>query len=289
VFRPGLTLLVLLLAAGPAFAQESVNDGIARARVLAEAGDVDAALKVLRPLAEKNPDDRLPHWWLANVLYSMAGKRREAAEVIDGFLETHSQDRYAMELLLAIADDAMASAEPDVARYCARRLLTYDDRNKDYLFLAARASYLMGDRVGARQACLLIIESWPSDRDAYLLLAKAYEDDGDMDAAIKWYRGLIEERPGFAPARLALASILRVEKRDYDAAERAFRGALDAADPGSQDALEAQLGIDTVEADRVLAHRLREHRGFLMGLVIASIIAMVAASAAVAYVTRARK
>ncbi|MEN8148889.1 MAG: tetratricopeptide repeat protein [Planctomycetota bacterium] len=287
--RPVLIALLVALLAGAAHAQDPVDRDITRARELAGSGMTEKAFSILQSLAEAHPDDRRPHWWLANLLYSKAGRRREAAETIDGFLERHPRDTYALELLVAIADDALAAAEPDVARYAARRLMFYQPNDKNHLYLVAQAFYMKGDRDGAREACRLLIQDWPSDRDAYLLLARSEEDEGRFEEAAETYRTLIEERPGYARARLALGSILWIEVRDYDAAEQAFRDALDVADDGSADAREAKLGIEAVRADRELAHRLREHRSFLFGLVIAVVCGLALTSAAVAYAARARK
>jgi tetratricopeptide (TPR) repeat protein len=290
MIRATLTVLLLTTAlAGSVAAQDPVNDGVAKARALVGEGKLEAGLDVLRALAEKHPDDRLPHWWLANFLYQEAGRNREAAEVIAAFLEQHPEDEYALALLKAIANHALETGDAKVTRWCIEYFLRFDPNEKSNFYLAALASYRLGDRDAARGACNEIIGRWPSYADAHLLLARLYEDEGKFDLAVEAYRALIEEKPGFAHARLILASRLLVEFRDYDAAEAEFRNALDVAEPGSEDEREARRGLEQTRSERALAGRLRDQRGMLRTLIWVLLAVGAAATAAAVYLTRARR
>lgn len=281
-------LAISFVLAGPAMAQDPVSAGIAKARALVEDGKVDAGLDILRKLADEHPHDRLPHWWLANLLYQKAGENREAAEVIAGFLEQHPEDEYALELLKAIANHALDAGDADVTRWCIEYLIRFDASEKANFYLAALASYRLGDRDSTRLACREIMTRWPSYADAYRLLARVYEDEAKFGLAVETYRALIEEKPGYPLARILLASRLHVEFRDYDAAEREYKDALLFAEPGSPDHREAERGLAQTRADRALAGRLRDQRQMLSTL-ITVLLAVAAGAAGVAtFFTRPR-
>jgi tetratricopeptide (TPR) repeat protein len=283
-----VVFLVPIVLAGIARAQDPVSEGVAKARSLVAEGKVEAGLGALRKLADDHPDNRLPHWWLANLLYQKAGRNREAAEVIAGFLEQHPEDTYALELLKSIAHHALEAGDADVTRWCIEYLIRFDPGEKANYYLAALASYRLGDRGSARMACREIINRWPSHADAYRLLARVYEDGGQFGLAAETYRSLIEEKPGYPLARILLANILRVEFRDYRGAEKEFTDALLFAEPGTPDHREATRGLEQTRADRALADRLRKQEAMLSTLITVLLAVAAAATGAAVFLTRPR-
>jgi len=283
-----IALGVSVALGGVARASDPVNAGVEKARALVAAGEIEEGLSVLRALASKYPDDRLPHWWLANLLHQEGGRNREAAEVIADFLEQHPDDEYALRLLKSIARHSLESGDARVTRWCIEYLLRFEPNEKDNFYLAARASYRLGDRPSTIVACRELISRWPSYADAHRLLARVYADDGRFDLAADSYRALIEEKPGLALARLLLANLLRRDFRDYDAAEAVFGDALDASDPGTPDYREAERGIAQTRADRALAARLREQRRWLENLILVLLAVSTVSLGIAVFLTRPR-
>jgi len=290
MMKPALLCLLgfTTVLAGVAHAQDPVSTGVAKARALVAEGRLEDGLDALQKLADEHPDNRLPHWWLANLLHQQAGRNREAAEVIAAFLEQHPEDTYALELLKSIAHHSVDAGEADVTRWCIKYLIRFDPTEKANFYLAALASYRMGDRESTEQACREMISRWASFADAYLLLGSVHADEGEYFLAAETYRALIEEKPGYPLARILLANILLVEFRDYRNAEDEFKHALLFAEPGTPDHDEALRGLEQTRAERELAARLREQRQKLSTLITVLLAVAAAVTGTAVFLTRPR-
>jgi tetratricopeptide (TPR) repeat protein len=279
-------VLVIVLAASVAGADE-IEEAVKAARAGIDKGDASAAIPLLTKMVEKYPDDVRPHWWLANVLEKQ-GELRRAAEVIGEYVERDPDSQHAKDMLWGIGEVALDTDDPQITRWCAKVLMRAEPREKEHLYLAARASYRMGDRASVRLACREILSRWNSYASAYLLLARVLEEDGRSEEAGQVYRDLVKERPGDVEARIQLAYWLLRDARDFDAAEEEFTSALMQSEPGSSRQIRAQAGLDRVIEERGLIERLHAQRSRLLtiAMVVAGILASLVGVGV--YLTRGR-
>jgi predicted Zn-dependent protease len=284
--RAALALLALLIAASTARADE-IKDAIAAAKDGIAKGDTTEAVARLRPLVEKYPDDVRPHWWLAHIL-EKEGKYREAAELMAEFVERVPDDPHGKSMLRGIAETALDTGDPRITRWCMKFLRRVEPNEKDYLYLTALASYRLGELDSVRQACRELIRRWGSYADAYLLLARALEEDGRGTEAGQVYRDLVKERPGDVEARIYLAYWLLRDARDFDRAAEEFTSALMQSEPGSSQHIRAQTGLDRTTEERDLIERLHAHRGRLVTIAIAVAAILVVLVSVGAFLTRPR-
>ena len=202
-----------------------------------ERGDMPAALKLLTQLNEKEPEN-------AGILFNLGSAQdaldqpsnaeesyRHAIRVNGAYLEPH----LALGLLLA------RTQHPAEAR---GELLAATTSQSGSPILKARAFRALAelDRTEnpaeARDAMLAALKLTPETPDDALLSASLAEQDGDLPAAEKAYRRVLEKVPSDPSASLSLARLLLREKKS-DEALTVLQAALEKS-PG-EPALSAQL------------------------------------------------
>ena len=72
----------------------------------------------------------------------------------------------------------MDAGEADVTRWCIEYLIRFEPAEKGNFYLAALASYRMGDRESTGLACREMISRWASFADAYPEIKRRAGDDG---------------------------------------------------------------------------------------------------------------
>jgi len=147
------------------------------------------------------------------LLYLHLKEKKKAREIFRKALAENDQDAVALAGLgrveLELEDDGKKAIPHFLAAVAADS--TYV---RGYVYLA-RAYAADGKRSRARKAAGNAIRLDPASADAYLVLGKTYEKDGNMKAASVYYKQFLEQGPADQTDAIAFATGLFKEKR-YD-------------------------------------------------------------------------
>ena len=214
-----------------------------QAKSLERVGQNERALAILDEVARRRPVSRRT----ARALFDASRLRVELGQReagISGYRRVvleHPEHGLASRALFLVLDSHRSVDDTDGALAFLHRI--ENDLAETSLaddVLAHRADLLLarGDRAGAKQALVRIVEEHPYPHgqrwdDALVALADLAQEDGDHRAAIRWLERIVAmhedtDRPGsytlpsMPEAQIRIARIHRDELRDVDAAARAF-------------------------------------------------------------------
>ena len=207
------------------------------ARTLADRGQPDSALAVLREMLVSDPLDFGLRWLEAGVV-GEAGRHAESVALFER-LAVEFPDR-ARELLADRAAQRLEAGDPRGAAADLQSWLSDHPEDLDARRLLGRALGQCDDLAGALAAYDGLLLREPTDRDAALERARVLGWMGRHVDAIDAYEALLVREPGFADAELGLAQNESWNGQNRRASQRLE--ALVARDPSQ------------AEAWKVLAH-----------------------------------
>ncbi len=216
------------LAAAPDAADLPAPTAVLLGSTLADNGEAEAAVALLRPAASRHPDDVWVNHVLALALDSLGPSAREESlryYTANRTLrpETGHQVAHLLERM-GRGREAEAVLRDLVGR-----------RPEDPHHLVCLANHLKGAGRPGEAARFLeravasaraAIRRKPDDFDVYIYLAPALAMLGKVDEAIAEYRVMIRLRPDYADGRVGLGVILAADKHDYAAAEAEYLEAI---------------------------------------------------------------
>ena len=216
------------LAAAPDAADLPAPTAVLLGSTLADNGEAEAAVALLRPAASRHPDDVWVNHVLALALDSLGPSAREESlryYTANRTLRPETGHQVA-HLLERMGRGREAEA---VLRHLVGR------RPEDPHHLVCLANHLKGAGRPGEAARFLeravasaraAIRRKPDDFDVYIYLAPVLAMLGKVDEAIAEYRVMIRLRPDYADGRVGLGVILAADKHDYAAAEAEYLEAI---------------------------------------------------------------
>ncbi len=215
----GIELLQPALAHAP----DDLSLNLLQIQLLQAVNEPDRARDVFRTLLAEHPDDFSVHWQYVEFLESSAALD-EAIGVMQAFSQRHPTPETLLELVrLTGARDGQASAD-DKLRELASRFPQHDT-----LQIALVERLLNANQLA--EAGKLIERLGESALDEALsarlsmLRAQHLSSSGDQKLALANYRSLLERRPQYLPAVLAIAEI-QLQQGDVSQAIIELRAAL---------------------------------------------------------------
>lgn len=183
-------------------AEEPERDVWAEARALADRGQPDSALAVLRTELGNDPLDFGLRWLEAGVV-GEAGRHAESVALFER-LATEFPDR-ARELLADRADERLEAGDARGAAADLQGWLNDHPEDLDARRQLGRALAECDDLTGALSAYDAVLLREPVDREASLERARVLGWMGRHVEAIAAYEAVLEREPGLVDAELGLA------------------------------------------------------------------------------------
>jgi tetratricopeptide (TPR) repeat protein len=202
-------------------------------------------LRLLELERAEQPNDPFTLFNIGQVLQEL-GRHADALPLLKRSLElSHPNDSIVRKLyaLIAGCHDQLGQSEESLAACTAGRRVCPDDA--ELLFLEGALRRQAGDLEGARTVLRLLLESSPAKHFASIdpglrtyrarhQLALVCRQAAQDEEAERLLRHVLDERPGFLPARVALAELFLAQQR-WDDLESTTR-ALASSPPGELDA-----------------------------------------------------
>ena len=221
--------------------------------------DTTEVLSLLQQAVEADPDDLETRLAVAR-LYRELGRAQEAVEVARAALalaETESEEAEARSELGEACMEAEAFAEAADHYRRITELHPDDIWAQLWLSCAFRQSGMLGRAIEVARIALEMAGSQDDRAEAYLQLAHAQLEVGDLDRALECYREATTLAPRDARARAELGHAYGL-KQDWEQAEQCFQESVELAqDP--EDLAEAWADLAWIANERAY-HPLAEQR-----------------------------
>jgi tetratricopeptide (TPR) repeat protein len=228
---------------------------------------LERGLEIARKALERNPDDPSQQAALAESLNSFAGALRRADDV-DRAQSLCEEARVILEVLVERYPDTLGN-KLELATVANQMGLAYDqrDENARAVPLYRRSIQLLTELVGAAPEDAVL---WSRLGQSKANLASPVGHQGDLDAAVDLVREAIAAQAkarALAPeneeilstyiGHCAMLAVIQREKRDWEAADAAFRLAIEAAPDDAHVRWNAMRNcvsvVEALRADTVLA------------------------------------
>lgn len=252
---------------------------------------VDEAAPLVEKLAAELPEDPAVLDMQARVDVAR-GRLKEAGDVLK---RLHALDPSRIEVVQKLADLLVATGRLDEARTLLEQALARDPGHTELRTMLGTVLYAAGEVTQAQKHWKLVVDAYPRDVQARLLLTQSYVEQGRFADAIRLLREGLESGVTAVELRNALAWLLATvpdatlrdpqealklarevneaaQKQDPEyldtlAAALAANGQFDAAAAAEQQAIQqAGDGADaeTLEAYRQRLNRYRQHRPYTL-------------------------
>ncbi len=214
------------------------------AKIAVYAGDKEKALAAAERWVELAPDDSEAQQVVA-IMYLRNGRVDDAIPYLEKVRETHAGQRYKGFMFVA----QLLGREQDrkAALQAMSRVVESHPEEADALFAYAHLAMRAERYPLARQLLDKAEALRPDWSDLYLLRAKLYQMEGEIDAAVAAYRKAIALKPDDMEMRLSFARML-VEERRLKQARQEFKE-LEKRAPDNTDVLFA-LGLLALQAEQ---------------------------------------
>ncbi|NPA12715.1 MAG: tetratricopeptide repeat protein [Aquificae bacterium] len=210
------------------FARKHPNTKLGKQAILRMAdayynmGNIEKAREIYRQFIQKyaNSPEAIDAAYQLTVL-EMRGSQGDIAQQIESFIQEYPNYPFVNLLKLQLADYYLSQKEYDKAEGLYKQLIQEDTKESEYAFYKlGYLYYLKGDYQQAIQVLNNFIQMYPTGElsiTAKTLLAKIYEEQGDIDRAIQ----ILQQLPDTDENRYRLA-VLYFKKKDYIQAKSYF-------------------------------------------------------------------
>lgn len=240
---------------------DDFSTGMTVAQILLASNKLDEAEKVLGPLAERFPDNKLINYNYAQLLTKL-GRGDESRAFLERVL---ASDATFAAAALQLIDIYQKSNEWAKAAETLAPLAEQEPANTDMQRQLAFFYFRAGDAERARDMFAQLLAVDPKDERSRFFLGESLTDLGDYVEAEKHYRVLMETQPD-DPELLVSWGLNQVAQRKNDEAEKAFRALI--AKPGMPEGIVtlAKTQLATIEHfrgnyDAALAQAIGALRG----------------------------
>jgi tetratricopeptide (TPR) repeat protein len=210
---------------------EQATDHYVRSQLLAEKGQLDAALAELQAAVEDDPSLSIAHTSMGNIYqkrkqYHMARAAFEQAVNANPYAFTPAYNLGVTYQALARAADSVAQAKQYVSKAVSTYLRAITLKPEDYdAHLNLSACYFqLGNESMAEQYCRKAIQLDPSRRQAHKNLAIIQQSQGKLYEAVEAYNKALEFDMNQPDVLMALGNIYARQGRTK-AAVRVFQAA----------------------------------------------------------------
>lgn len=150
---------------------------------LEENQNVTAAEKAMRNYIEKEPKEKAPYIWLAD-LYIRHKQDLLAVETLKNLINNNADDKISLTASTSLAGIKMRKGDIVIAQRLIDSVLAKDVNNEEALFVRANLSFFLGDHKRAVSDLRTIIKSNPKAAKASRVLGEILILQGRIDLAV---------------------------------------------------------------------------------------------------------
>lgn len=205
------------------------NTGLqmALAQQMAQAGDADSALALVRQIQSKDDPDTLKFESFKITLYLRNKQPEKAIAEARGLTRDNPGKPQFIRLLARVY---AAAGQPEKARNTLQDALKATPGNVDFHLDLGRLAVSTGDYASANTAFQAVLDAHPDNVQAVLALAEGATRQGDDEKATSWLEKAAKLRPDNISIRAKLAQAYLKQKRSADALKVAQSLVADAPD-----------------------------------------------------------
>ena len=216
---------------------------LARGRTARESGAEDKAVESYRKVHELEPENDEAIFMLS--AYELKqGHKRDALKLFEELHQKEPQNDYVRYQLGALY---MVNDEPSETLNLWEDLFYHGERNPEFLFSLALA-YFQTQKYGQAQDVLTRLQfMYPREPSIQFMLGETYRVQDRLDEAVRTYRALLAEYPGYMNAYTGLVQAL-LQAKDVKGARKVLQQASESiSNPSVLVELEKQIN-DNPEA-----------------------------------------
>jgi tetratricopeptide (TPR) repeat protein len=180
--------------------------------------DANAAEKEIQSYIEKQPKDKTPYIWLAD-LYIRNNKDLLAIETLSSLINNNADDQISMNASTSLANIQLRKGDIDIARQLIDSVLEKNVNNKEALFIRANLSFYQGNYQQAVSDLRTVIRDDIKTTKAHRVLAEIFLIQGHTNLAIDTLIESLKTNASELSSHVRLAQLYSLQGDDEHAME----------------------------------------------------------------------